>query len=163
VKEINVRIMIIHQCQSCAEKGKHAYCNKCVKSGDYYDVYKYPEDKESRFRKGKMIGTIKAYTWHDAIEHIKANFFHNCSENLNINCEKDFAYVEEKRESIVRDDRDNGAAENPLGYKIYLNNEGNESGSLSSLKENFWDLTVPASNNNYDNVSLSHTAHMEQQ
>jgi hypothetical protein len=24
-------------------------------------------------------------------------------------------------------------------------------------------LTVPASNNNYDNVSLSHTAHMEQQ
>jgi hypothetical protein len=155
--------MIIHQCQSCAEKGKHAYCNKCVKLGDYYDVYKYAEDKESRFRKGKMIGTIKAYTWHDAIEHIKDNFFHNCSANLNINCEKDFAYVEEKRESIVRDDRDNGAAENPLGYKIYLNNEGNESGSLSSLKENFWDLTVPASNNNYDNVSLSHTAHMEQQ
>jgi hypothetical protein len=162
VKEINVRIMIIHQCQSCAEKGKHAYCNKCVKSGDYYDVYKYAEDKESRFRKGKMIGTIKAYTWHDAIEHIKDNFFHNCSANLNINCEKDFAYLEEKPESIVRDDRDNGAAENPLGYTIYLNNEGNESGSLSSLKENFWDLTAPANNNNYDNVSLSHTARMEQ-
>ena len=155
--------MIIHQCQSCAEKGKHAYCNKCVKSGDYYDVYKYDEDKESRFRKGKMIGTIKAYTWHDAIEHIKDNFFHNCSENLNINCEKDFAYLEKKPESSVRDDLDNGAAENPIGYTIYLNNEGNESGSLSSLKENFWDLTVPASNNNYDNVSLSHTAHMEQQ
>jgi len=134
-----------------------------VKSGDYYDVYKYAEDKESHFRKGKMIGTIKAYTWHDAIEHIKDNFFHNCSENLNINCEKDFAYLEEKPESIVRDDRDNAAAEKPHGYTIYLNNEGTESGSLSSLKENFWDLTAAVSNNNYDKVSLSHSAHMEQQ
>ena len=155
--------MIIQQCHGCVEKGKNAYCNKCVKSGDYYDVYKYPEDEESRFRKGKMIGTIKAYTWHDAIEHIKDNFFHNCSENLNINCEKDFAYLEEKPESIVRDDRDNGAAENLHGYTIYLNDEGNESGSLSSLKENFWDLTAAVSNNNYDKVSQSHTAHAEQQ
>jgi len=111
--------------------------------------------------KGKMIGTIKAYTWHDAIEHIKDNFFHNCSENLNINCEKDFAYLEEKPESIVRDGRDNGAAENLLGYTIYLNNEGNESGSLSSRKENFWDLTAAVSNNKYHKVSLPHTANME--
>jgi hypothetical protein len=154
--------MIIRQCHSCVEKGKNAYCNKCVRSSDYYDVYKYAEDKESRFRKGKMIGTIKAYTWHDAIEHIKKNFFHSSTENLNINCEKDFAYLEEKPESIVGDEHNKGSAENLLGYTIYLNNEENESGSLSSLKENFWDLTAPFSNNNHDQVRLSHASHLEQ-
>jgi hypothetical protein len=148
--------MIIRQCDSCVEKGKNAYCNKCVKSCDYYDVYKYAEDKESRFRKGKMIGTIKAYTWHDAIEHIKNNFFHNCSENLNINCEKDFAYlVRSSPSTIVGDERNKGSAENPLGYAIYLNKERNES-------VNFWDLTAPFSNNNHDKVRLSHASHMEQ-
>ncbi|HET7147704.1 MAG TPA: hypothetical protein VFI73_04320 [Candidatus Nitrosopolaris sp.] len=140
VQRINFReIMIIQQCDRCIEKGKNAYCDRCVKSSDYYDLYRYSEGQENRFMKGKMIGTIKAYTWHDAIQHIKDNFFHNCGENLNVNCEKDFAYLEAKPESIVSD---NKSTKNPLGYTIYLNNEGNVSGSLSSLKENFWDLTA---------------------
>ena len=33
--------MIFQQCFSCVEKGKNVYCNNCVKSGDYYDIYKY--------------------------------------------------------------------------------------------------------------------------
>ena len=76
--------MIIQQCCNCIEKGKNAYCNNCIKSGDNYDVYKYAEDKNNRFSKGKMIGRIKAYTWHDAIEHIKDNFFRFCSINVGL-------------------------------------------------------------------------------
>src|SRR5207302_1508480 len=81
--------------------------------------------------KDNKIGTVKAYSWHDAIEHIKDNFFHNRNENLNINCEKDFAYLEEKHESIIGDNRDKG--ENLFGFAIYLNTKRNESGSLSRL------------------------------
>ena len=138
--------MIIQQCSNCVEKGKNAYCNNCVKSGDYYDIYKYAEDKNNRFNKDNKIGTVKAYSWHDAIEHIKDNFFHNRNENLNINCEKDFAYLEEKHESIIGDNRDKG--ENLFGFAIYLNTKRSESGSLSSL--NFWDLTATASKKNND-------------
>ena len=143
--------MIIQQCCNCIEKGKNAYCNNCIKSGDNYDVYKYAEDKNNRFSKGKMIGRIKAYTWHDAIEHIKDNFFQDPNENLNINCEKDFAYLEEKSKSIVVDNDKKGIEEKVSGYKIYLNKEGNESGYFKD--ENFWDLTAPASNNNTTNLS----------
>ncbi|MGC1927416.1 MAG: hypothetical protein WA667_00450 [Candidatus Nitrosopolaris sp.] len=139
--------MIIQQCSNCIERGKNAYCNNCIKSGDNYDVYKYVEDKNNRFSKGRMIGRIKAYTWHDAIDHIKDNFFQDRNENLNINCEKDFAYLEEKRITVINDKKE----EKVSGYKIYLNKEGNESGDIKD--ENFWDLTAPASNDNTANLS----------
>jgi hypothetical protein len=151
--------MIIQQCCSCVEKGKNAYCNNCVKSGDYYDIYKYAEDSNNRFNKGEKIGIIKAYSWHDAIEHIKDSFFHNRNENLNINCEKDFAYLEEKHEPIIGEHRNK--VEAPFGVAIYLNTKANGSGSLSS--PNFWDLTVTASNNRNDKAELSGSAHIEQQ
>jgi ERCC4-type nuclease len=94
-----------------------------------------------------MIGRIKAYTWHDAIESIKSNFFHNQSKNFNINCEKDFAYVEEKNTESTA--MENNGKENLLGYKLYLNKEGEK--SESSIKdENLWDLTVAtATSNNF--------------
>ncbi|MGC1933047.1 MAG: hypothetical protein WA667_29070 [Candidatus Nitrosopolaris sp.] len=123
--------MIIQQCCNCIEKGKNAYCNNCIKSGDNYDVYKCAEDKNNRFSKGKMIGKIKAYTRYDAIEDIKDNFFQDRNEDLNINCEKDFAYLEEKPKSIVVDNEE----EKVSGYKIYLTKEGNESGHFKD--ENF--------------------------
>ena len=138
--------MIIQQCFSCVEKGKNAYCNNCVKSGDYYDICKYAVHNNNRFNKGEKIGIIKAYSSHDAIEHIKDNFFDNRNENVNINCEKDFAYLEEKHEPIIGEHRNKG--ENLLGFAIYLNTKRSESGSLSSL--NFWDLTATASKKNND-------------
>ena len=50
----------------------------------------------TRFDKGDIKGRIKAYTWHDVLEYIKDNFFDDrIRGNLNINCEKDFAYLEE--------------------------------------------------------------------
>ncbi|MGC2684985.1 MAG: hypothetical protein WA323_24255 [Candidatus Nitrosopolaris sp.] len=55
-------IMIIPQCCNCIEKGKNAYCNNCIKSGDNYDVYRYAEDKNNRFSKGKMTGRIRIQT-----------------------------------------------------------------------------------------------------
>jgi hypothetical protein len=149
--------MIIHQCSDCVEKGKNAYCNNCVKSGDYYDIYKYAED--NRFNKGKKIGIIKAYTWHDAIEHVKDNFFHNRNENLNINCEQDFAYIEEKHEPKIGEHLN--YRENPSRFAIYLNTKEIGSGSISS--PNFRDLTATASNNHNDKVHLSDSANMEQQ
>ena len=112
-------------------------------------------DDNNRFNRGEKIGIIKAYSWHDAIEHIKDNFFHNRNENLNINCEKDFAYLEEKHESIIGDNRDKG--ENLFGFAIYLNTKG----SLSS--PSYWDLTATDCNNHNDRDELSDSAHMDQQ
>ena len=151
--------MIIQQCSNCVEKGKNAYCNNCLKSGDYYDIYKYSEDKNNRFNKDNKIGTVKAYSWHDVIEHIKDKFFRNRNENLNINCEKDFAYLEEKHEPIIGEHRNKG--ENLLGFAIYLNTKGNGSGCLSS--PNFWDLTATNCNNHNYRDELSDSAHMDQQ
>jgi hypothetical protein len=56
----------------------------------------YKNNNDSRFGKdGQPTDRIKAYTWHDAIEYVKYNYFEKKSkENLNINCEKDFAYLE---------------------------------------------------------------------
>ena len=55
----------------------------------------------NRFDKGRIIGRIKAYVWHDVIEYVKNNLLLNGSTNLNINCEKDFAYIDEKDQSTV--------------------------------------------------------------
>jgi hypothetical protein len=107
-----------------------------------------------------MIGRIKAYTWHDAIESIKSNFFHNQSKNFNINCEKDFAYVEEKNTESTA--MENNGKENLLGYKLYLNKEGEKSESSSIKDENLWDLTVAtATNNNF--VAVLNASNKEQQ
>jgi hypothetical protein len=47
-------IMIEQQCDS----------DDCIKVADYFDVYKY-HGNNSRFDKGRLIGRIKAYVWHD--------------------------------------------------------------------------------------------------
>ena len=142
----------MQQCENCKKKGKNVYCNNCTKKADYFDVYSY--DSSTRFDKGDIKGRIKAYTWHDAIELIKNNLFHNRSNNLNINCEKDFAYLEEKTEPYIID---NDTKEESLGYKIHLNKKGSESESFSLRDENFWDLTIAPITNSNNSGDVAHT------
>jgi hypothetical protein len=138
---------IIQQCANCSKEGKNFYCSNCTKSADYFDVYKY-EDNNNRISKGKMIGRIKAYTWHDAIEYVKNSLFHDRTKKFNINCEKDFAYVEEEDiDSIITGAR-NKEKETMLGFKLYLNKEEEEKSESSFKGQNFWDLTITITNNN---------------
>jgi hypothetical protein len=126
-------MVIEQQCENCIKKGKNIYCNNCIKVAEYFEVFKYSIDNNNkRFDKSQPTDRIKAYTWHDAIEYIKCNYFEKKSrENLNINCEKDFAYLEET-----------GNNENLLGYSIYLNKEVGVKSSSLLRDEDFCDLTV---------------------
>jgi hypothetical protein len=100
-------------------------------------VYKY-HGNNGRFDKGRLIGRIKAYVWHDVIEYVRKNLLLNESTNLNINCEKDFAFIEEKAQSTLTNDDNKGGGEILSGYQIYLNKEGDE----PPKGQNFWDVTV---------------------
>src|SRR5919205_352706 len=154
---------ITRQCANCSKEGKNFYCNDCTKSADYFDVYKYEDNNNNRISKGKMIGRIKAYTWHDAIEYVKNSLFHDRTKKFNIDCEKDFAYVEEEDiDSTITGDR-NKEKETMLGFKLYLNKE--EDKSESSFKdENFWDLTIATiTNNNNISTDIPNTSNNEQQ
>jgi hypothetical protein len=130
--------MIIKQCDNCAPKGKNYYCNACDKKAELFYIYSY---YINRFSENTLMGRMKAFTWHDVLEYVKNNFFHNPSGELDINCEKNFAYIEEKlsqnchiTEALNKSDRNH-----PTGYKIYLNKD-NESID-DTPKEDFWDLT----------------------
>lgn len=132
---------IIEQCKECSKIGKNRYCNNCIKSIDYFDVIKY-NNNNNRFADGELIGKIKSYTWNDAIEFIKNNFYFE-TNNLDVNCEKEFAYIEIKTNFISTD---NGIKkEDYPSYKIYLNNERkNHSNIISLNQENLkiWDTTI---------------------
>jgi hypothetical protein len=148
-------MVIEQQCENCSKKGKNVYCNNCIKVAEYFEVFKYSIDNNTkRFDKGQPTDRIKAYTWHDAIEYVKYNYFEKKSkENLNINCEKDFAYLEEI---------DNN--ENLLGYSIYLNKEVGVKSSSLLRDEDFCDLTVDSTSSTVDNSSAtSEMSHEEQQ
>jgi len=141
-------MVIEQQCENCSKKGKNVYCNNCIKVAEYFEVFKYSIDNNnsnSRFGKsGKPTDRIKAYTWHDAIEYIKCNYFEKKSrENLNINCEKDFAYLEETGNNN----------ENLLGYSIYLNKEVGVKSSSLLRDEDFCDLTVDTTSSSSDGNS----------
>jgi hypothetical protein len=108
-----------------------------------------------------MIGRIKAYTWHDAIEYVKNSLFHDRTKKFNIDCEKDFAYVEEDIDSTITGDR-NKEKETMSGFKLYLNKKEEEGKSESSLKdENFWDLTITITNNNMS-TDIPNTSYKEE-
>ena len=130
--------MITKQCDNCAPKGKNFYCNACDKKAELFYIYSY---YINRFSENTLMGRMKAFTWHDVLEYVKNNFFHNPSGELDINCEKNFAYIEEKlshnchiTEALNKSDRNH-----PTGYKIYLNKD-NESID-DTPKGDFWDLT----------------------
>lgn len=117
--------MIIQQCEKCAIKGKKVYCNRCTLRADYFQIQSYgSSNMESKPFGNQLI--IKAYTWNDVIEYIISRFFHNYSRtDLNINCEKDFAFVEEKPNVQGKtNDPINNILEsikmNQVGFKVYL-------------------------------------------
>jgi hypothetical protein len=138
--------LIIQQCTSCCAKGKNFHCNKCLKSPDFFDIYEY-NDIKNRFDRGRLKWRIKAYTWHDATEYVKDSFFSDVKEQeLNINCEKDFAYIEWNSYQI-RSDSIRERQRIFRGYKIYLNKELNRlQPSSLSKDQNFSDLTIWSSN-----------------
>lgn len=87
---------------------------------------------------------MKAYTWHDVLEYIKNNFFYDLSGELNIDCEKDFAYIEKKLSENVSSNISNekSSSEHPVGYKIFLNKDDTARFVPSTNSGNFWDLTL---------------------
>jgi hypothetical protein len=90
-----------------------------------------------------LIGRMKAYTWHDVLEYIKNNFFYDLSEQLNVDCEKDFAYIEKKLSENVSSNISNGksGSEQPVGYKIFLNKNDTTPLITTTDSVDFWDLT----------------------
>jgi hypothetical protein len=106
---------IILQCEKCRQISKKTYCGECRKSIDYFEVFEYnnetivPEAREP-------IERIKAYTWSDVLNFVKNKYFQETSD-LNINCEKDFAYIEKK---VLQDASNKNSVIDKLGYRILL-------------------------------------------
>ena len=143
--------MIIQQCDTCDKKGKSVYCDSCNKVADYFDVYSYIDRHSNDM---KLVGTIKAYTWHESLEFVKNTLFTDYDKkDLTINCEKEFAFVEKSKPMIsnkkqrIGDDNNKDdivSEEELMGYKIYLSkaNKINEP-FFAEGKNNFRDLTIP--------------------
>ncbi len=134
----NVMQMITKQCDNCAPKGKNFYCNVCDKKAELFYIYSY---YINRFSENTFMGRMTAFTWHDVLEYVKNNFFNIPSGELDINCEKNFAYIEEKlshklscSRGINKSDRNH-----PTGYKIYLNKDNQSIDDTP--KGDVWDLT----------------------
>ncbi|TVP39094.1 hypothetical protein [Candidatus Nitrosocosmicus arcticus] len=107
---------IILQCEICRQISKKTYCGECKKSIDYFEVFEYNNeatDHEAR----EPIERIKAYTWSDVLNFVKNKYFLETSD-LNINCEKDFAYIEKK---TLQDASNLNSLIDQLGYRIFLN------------------------------------------
>ena len=107
---------IILQCEKCRQISKKTYCGECKKSIDYFEVFEYNDETivpESR----EPIERIKAYTWNDVLNFVKNKYFEENSE-LNINCEKDFAYIEKK---ALQNTSNMNSMIDKSGYRIFLN------------------------------------------
>jgi hypothetical protein len=106
---------IILQCEKCRQISKKTYCGECRKSIDYFEVFEYNNQTivpETR----KPIERIKAYTWSDVLNFVKNKYFQETSD-LNINCEKDFAYIEKK---VLQDASNKNSVIDKSGYRILL-------------------------------------------
>src|SRR6478736_4039162 len=93
--------MINKQCHNCARQGKNFYCNACDKTPEFFDIYSYYINRTSK------------------------NFFHDLTGDLNVDCEKEFAYIERKlsNQSTGNHSIEKEYSEVPIGYKIYLNKD----------------------------------------
>jgi hypothetical protein len=107
---------IILQCEKCRQISKKTYCRECKKSIDYFEVFEY-NNEATEYKTREPIERIKAYTWSDVLTFVKNKYFQETSD-LNINCEKDFAYIEKK---IHRDVSNTNSKTDKLGYRIFLN------------------------------------------
>jgi len=109
-------MVIISQCEKCRQISKKTYCGECKKSIDYFEVFEYkgettvPQSREP-------IERIMAYTWNDVLNFVKNKYFKENSD-LNINCEKDFAYIETK---AIRNASNLNSTIYKSGYRIFLN------------------------------------------
>ena len=109
-------MVIISQCEKCSQISKKTYCGECKKSIDYFEVFEYkgettvPQSREP-------IERIMAYTWNDVLNFVKNKYFKENSD-LNINCEKDFAYIETK---AIRNASNLNSTIYKSGYRIFLN------------------------------------------
>jgi hypothetical protein len=107
---------IILQCEKCRQISKKTYCGECRKSIDYFEVFEYnnqtivPETREP-------IERIKAYTWSDVLNFVKSKYFQEDTD-LNINCEKDFAFIEKK--TLPDPSSNMNTIIDQLGYRIFL-------------------------------------------
>ena len=109
---------IILQCEKCKQISKKTYCGECKKSIDYFEVFEYNDETivtESR----EPIERIKAYTWNDVLNFVRNKYFEENSE-LNINCEKDFAYIEKK---ALQNTSNMNSMIDKSGYRIFLNKD----------------------------------------
>jgi len=109
---------IILQCEKCRQISKKTYCGECKKSIDYFEVFEYNDDAiipESR----EPIERIKAYTWNDVLNFVRNKYFEENSD-LNINCEKDFAYIEKK---ALQNTSNMNSMIDKSGYRIFLNKD----------------------------------------
>lgn len=141
--------MINKQCDNCAKKGKNFYCNSCDITAEFFDIYSYYTNRTSD---NSLIGRVKAYTWHDVLEYTRNNFFYGLSSGLNIDCEKEFAYIEKKLSGQDTTNRrtDKADSEVPIGYKIYLNKDNKSIEDVPKVR-NLLDLTLnPVTNNKYN-------------
>jgi hypothetical protein len=107
---------IILQCEKCRQISKKTYCRECKKSIDYFEVFKYSNETIVTDT-NEPIERIMAYTWSDVLNFVKNKYFQENSD-LNINCEKDFAYIEKK---ALRDASNMNSIIDKLGYRIFLN------------------------------------------
>ena len=132
-------MVIVKQCVKCKEIGKKMYCNNCEKSIDYFEVF---EDTigDNHEKKSILVHTIKAFTWNDAIQFVKNEYFKD-QNDLVIDCEKEFAYLERNTEL---DTCLANSVKQSRSYKIFLKNEDKvDLDKNASVSNMVIDLTVP--------------------
>lgn len=132
-------MVIVKQCVKCKEISKKMYCNNCEKSIDYFEVF---EDTigDNHEKKSILVHTIKAFTWNDAIQFVKNEYFKD-QNDLVIDCEKEFAYLERNTEL---DTYLANSVKQSRSYKIFLKNEDEvDLDKNASVSNMVIDLTVP--------------------
>lgn len=128
---------MIKQCTECRVVGKKMYCENCEKTVDYFEVFENLVGNNQN-NKTTLVHTIKAFTWNDAIQFIKAKYFKD-QNNLIIDCEKEFAYLERQTGS---DNKLANSGDQLTSYKIYLKNENELSFYKNFIAPNMIDLTT---------------------
>ena len=107
---------ILLQCEKCRQISKKTYCTECKKSIDYFEVFENTKEAAEHETR-EPVERIKAYTWSDVLNFVKNKYFQQDSD-LNINCEKDFAYIEKK---TLQDPSSNkNTIIDQLVYRIFL-------------------------------------------
>ena len=108
---------IILQCEKCRQISKKTYCGECKKSIDYFEVFEINKGAAIDHEAREPIERIKAYTWSDVLNFVKSKYFQEDTD-LNINCEKDFAFI--KKKTLPGPSSNMNTIIDQLGYRIFL-------------------------------------------